>query len=266
MPGILFGGKLYTVDGLNVVSPGDLPFVTLDAGDRMVRNSDITQIVIHTTKGLWPQHVIPGAGPGGRAKAVADFWRGDKNHSAAQFVIDNNGVVYCLCDVKKFAAYHATTANPMSIGIEIYQEAGGGIYEAALQACVKLVRFLCKLCKIPYQGPKRVYNNLPLRRMITGLPGKRGLDCIGVFGHRDIAWDYIKKTSTRGRGDPGDIIFDYLFKDGMAGWDYSTGGDLVFWKGMQLMLNMFGAKLKMDGVCRPDTYDAALRFGCWLTP
>jgi len=264
MPGILFGGQLYNVDGLKVVSPGDTDFCQLDPGDRMLRSTWIRQIIIHTTKGDWPQHVIPGAGKPGAGQVVADFWRGDKNHSAAQFVIDRDGTVYCLCDVKKFAAYHATTANNMSIGIEIYQENDHGIYEAALKACVKLVRFLCKLCKIPYQGSKRVYNNLPLLRMIDGLPGHRGEDCVGVFGHRDVAWDYVKKTSTRGRGDPGDIIFDMLFADGMAGWDYASKADLAFWRGMQTLMNLAGATLKVDGVCGPATYDAANRLGYWL--
>jgi hypothetical protein len=255
---------------VRVLSPGDLPWVVLDPGDRMVRKTKwIRQIIVHTTKGTFPQHVKPGAGPAGKGQVVADFWRKDPNHSAAQIVIDNNGDIYCLCDLVKYAAYHATTANDMSIGIEIYQMNDGGIYEAALVACVKLVRTLCRVLRIPYQGPRRIYNNQPLLRMISGLPGRRGEDCVGVFGHRDLAWDYKKLTSTRGRGDPGDIIFEMLFKDGMAGWDYNARADIAFWKGVQAAVNLVrlaigGQAIKIDGICGHDTYDAAMTANLWL--
>src|SRR5690606_41324392 len=58
--------------------------------------------------GLWPQHVIPGAGKGGRDRVVADFWRNDPTHSAAHLVVDTDGSVACLADLARDAAYHAT--------------------------------------------------------------------------------------------------------------------------------------------------------------
>lgn len=267
MKGLLINGQYFSVDGLNVYAPGELPFIMLDPGDRMMRTESwIRQIIIHTTKGIWPQHIIPGVGPAGKGKVVADFWRNDPNHSAAQIVIDCNGDVYCLCDLRKFAAYHATTANNVSIGIEMYQMNDGGIYEATLISCVKLIRALCRFFKIPYQGCKRPYNRLPLKRMITKTNGTWGADCVGVFGHRDNAWDFKKLLSTRGQGDPGDLIFDALFKDGMAAFDYTLNADLTFWTNLQKQMNDKGAAITVDGICGPSTYNTALRLGFWKEP
>lgn len=268
MSGLLIGGRVVSVPGVAVIGPNEQPWAKLDAADYMLRQTKWPrQIILHTTKGNWPQHVKPGRGPGGRDKAVADFWRGDPEHSAAQIVVDNDGTGVCLVDILAKAAYHATTANEWSVGIEIYQEADGGIYEAALDSAVEIVRTICDELPIPipFQGSLRQYNNLPLKRMIAGAPGNRGVDCVGIFGHRDVAWDYKAKTSTRGRGDPGDLIVDKLVAAGMIGFDYDARSDLLYWTAMQTMLRMQGADVTADGICGPATIDAMRKLRLWRT-
>ena len=269
MSGLLIGGRLVPVQGVDLIAPGEKPWAKLDPGDYMLRDTKWPrQIVLHTTKGIWPQRIIPGKGKGDRDKVVADFWRGDPEHSAAQIVVDNDGTGVCLVDILQKAAYHATTANEWSVGIEIYQELDGGIYEAALVSTVEIVKTLCDELPtpIPFQGSVRQYNNLPLKRMIAGLPGKRGLDCVGVFGHRDVAWDYKKKSSTRGRGDPGDFIVDYLVKAGMLAFDYDARADLAYWTAMQTMARMQGeTDVVADGICGPATIAAMKKLRLWRT-
>jgi hypothetical protein len=216
-------------------------------------------ITLHTTKGTWPQHIIAGAGPGGKDKAVADFWRGDPQHSAAHIVVDNDGSIVCLADLIKFEAYHATTVNSHSIGIEIYQEANGGIYDAALRSTVELVKVLCDVVGIPMQGSSHVYKNTIIERMRNG-----GSDVVGIFGHRDNAWSFTQNTSTRGRGDPGDEIFARLRAAGLITFDIEHGAELVYWRKVQQYLNTeHGEHLTIDGICGPSTVAALRRYGLW---
>lgn len=258
--GILFGGKYYKIEGLDILSPGaGAPaWVKLDARDYMARKEWLRQLMIHTTKGKWPQPLAPDGkvkGLGGADKIVAEFWRGDPQHSAAQIVIDNDGTIACLCDLLKIAAYHATTSNPWSIGIEMYQEANGTVRQAVYDAMAKVMPFLCELGGFAYQVPGRAYNGTIIQRMKNGGP-----DMVGVFGHRDVAWDFKANTSTRGRGDPGDRIYDVARETGAEVFDFDArprGMDIVTWELRQQFLNRsFGASLKVDGIAGPGTMRA----------
>src|SRR5215468_10558095 len=167
MPGLLINGNEVAVEGLVIINPNDAEWCRLDAKDFRTRPTPwVRQIILHTTKGDSPQTVLPGKGPGGRAKATADIWRSDPTPSAAHLVIDNDGTVACLCDLATTVTFHATVSNAWSIGIEMFG--------------------------IQFQIPRLPYKNEPLRRMVEG-----GEDCVGVFGHRD-------NTARRGAGDPGD--------------------------------------------------------------
>lgn len=252
MNALLIGGLFIGVPGLEILSPGPdaPPWCQLDPGDYRARKTSwVRQIIIHTTKGIEPQHIIPGAGPSGREQVVAEFWRGDPQHSAAQVVIGSDGKVACLCDLAKVAAYHATTCNDYSVGIEVYQERDGGIYEAAIAALGLLVPALCEAFQIPFQIPT-AYDNRPLTRLVGGGP-----DCVGVFGHRD-------NTTRRGRGDPGDAVFAELELRGAERLDFEARDDLTRWKRRQQRLTTFGAKaIVIDGIAGPSTVHAMRRFG-----
>lgn len=219
----------------------------------------VHQIIAHTTKGNWPQRVIPGAGPAGSAKVVADFWRADAAHSAAQIVIDVDGSVVCLCDLARIAAYHAEGSNPWSIGIEHYQLADGGVYSATWQAGAILIEFLCEQFSIPTQIPRGPYRNRPLLRMesTTRADGRHntgGATLVGVFGHRD-------NTGNRGAGDPGDELFIRLAARGFERVDFDQLEDITKGKDRQAALNARGESLIVDGIVGPSSMAAMRRHG-----
>ncbi len=262
MSGLLIDGRLVPIPGLRIIPPashGGPSWASLDPGDYRQRTARwIRQIVPHSTKGRWPQPILPGAGPGGRGRVVADFWRGDPAHSAAQLVVDTDGTVVCLCDLARAASYHAEASNPWSVGIEMYQLGGGEIYQATIDATVRLVLGLCETLAIPAQLPRGPYRGAPLRRMETGNgPGRRntgGPDVVGIISHR---WN----TSERGRGDPGDALELALLAAGAEPLDYDRGEDIERGKRRQAALNARGERLVVDGLVGPASIAAARRHG-----
>lgn len=270
--GLLIAGRLVEVPGVHVIPPGSQPWAVLEPDDYRSRHTRwVRQIILHTTKGVWPQYVRKDAGPPGMGKAVADFWRGDPQHSAAHIVVDRDGSVVCLADLATVCAYHATTSNDWSVGIEMYQEGDGGVYEAVLESTVKVVSAICdamaiavQICDDPYQEGKIV------ERMRNGGP-----DCIGIFGHRDQAWKfpfqmtdaerkrYPQGYSSRGRGDPGDEIYHRIVSElNPERFRYSEDEDLHTWGPRQQKLNeKFGEKLQVDGIAGPSTIAALRRHG-----
>lgn len=266
--GLLIAGVVEPVPGLVVYPPAGPPafgptWCTLDPGDYRERpTSWVRQIILHSTKGQWPQAIRPGSGPPGKAQIVADFWRGDPTHSAAHLVVDLDGSVACLCDLAYHEAYHAEGSNPWSIGIEMYQLNDGSLYEATLQATATLVEFLCGKFGIPLQHPRGPYRNRPLSRMeimdhSDGIISRRqlgGPDLCGVFGHRD-------NTSNRGAGDPGDAIWRELAARGSEAIDFEAKEDILLGKERQAALNARGARLTVDGVCGPASWSAMRSLG-----
>lgn len=242
MTGLLIDGRLVPVPGVTVIQPathGGPGWAALDPGDYRQRPTPwVRQVILHSTKGTWPQYVRPGAGIGGSAKVVADFWRGDPTHSGAHLVVDTDGTVACLADLARVMAYHAEGSNPWSVGIEMYQLGDGALYRATLDATVALVQTLCHELGIPEQMPRGPYRNQPLRRMESGSGTGRhqlgGPDVVGVIGHRE-------NTSNRGRGDPGDEIFGRLAAVGFEGVDYDGEEDLLVGRRRQTRLNELDA-------------------------
>jgi hypothetical protein len=268
--GLLIRGKLEPVEGMTIIPPashGGPVWAALSAGDYRARSTTwVRQVIVHTTKGLWPQRVLPGSGPPGRAQVVADFWRGDPVHSAAHLVVDQDGTVVCLCDLAESQAYHAEGSNPWSIGIEMYQQStrdgAAGIYEATLAATVLLVAALTEIgghFDIPAQCPHGPYSNRPISRMEQGSGILRhnigGATMVGVFGHRD-------NTSERGRGDPGDEVFRRLLvEQRFEGLDYDRMEDRERGHERQEALNRRGERLEVDGIVGPASIAAMRRQG-----
>lgn len=267
--GLLVAGRIHSVAGLRVLAPasvGGEPWCRLDAGDYATRSTTwIRQIILHTTGGLWPQYVRPGAGHPGHARQVADMWsgadRGDGGaaHSAAQLVVDFDGSVACLADLAYAAAYHAEGSNHYSVGVEMCTMPDGSIYEATLTATARLMDALCwPLLPVPRQYPRGPYLNRPLVRMETGSGKTRrqlgGPGVVGVLGHRD-------NTSERGPGDPGDAIWRELAAAGFEGLDYSTDQDLSVARDRQRTLVGLGARISVDGLVGPSSLAAAADAG-----
>ena len=270
MNGLLVAGVVIPVEGVDVSNPVNSTWAKLSPDDYKRRKTSwVRAVVMHTTKGIHPQHVKPGKGPGGKDKLLADFYRGDKDHNGAHLVADNDGTAACLVDLSTAAAYHATTANDWTVGIEIYQEADGGIYEAAIATAVRLARAVCDAFDIPFQIHSGVYRaGRIVERLRDG-----GKDCVGIYGHRDQAWrfpwqlapeqrkKYPDGYAARGRGDPGDHIMLELARAGADCFDFDRDEDLTAWQRRQRKLNALGAKLTVDGVAGPSTMDALRRLG-----
>lgn len=256
--GLLVHGKVVPVPGLTVWNPLNAPaWCKLSPRDyRPRRTTWVRQVIVHTTKGMWPQAIKPGKGPVNREQSVAHYWQDDPTQSAAQIVIGSDGEVACLADLALICAYHAEMSNDWSIGIEIYQEADGSIYQAALDAALKLIAFLCDLFEIFLQVPSRKYPGSPIARMDVHCHSPGGPDMIGVFGHRD-------NTDNRGRGDPGDAVFFELRENhGADAWDYDRNEDKAKARHAQAFLNEHhNAGLSEDGVAGPKTYRAAKAAG-----
>ena len=266
--GIILDGALVGVPGVVCRPPashGGPSTNALDPGDYRPRTTWIRQIIVHTTKGIWPQPIRAGKGAGGEGARVADFWRGDPAHSAAALVVDTAGVVDCLCDLARIAPWHAETSSQWSVGIEMYQLASGAIYAAQIEATALLVDALAARLGIPQWYPRGPYRGAPLRRMEVGTGAERrqsgGPDVLGCLGHRN-------NTERRGRGDPGDEIFRALAALGWRGVDYDGGEDLAIGRVWQARLNALDARagltwrpLVVDGVCGPASLAAMRRRG-----
>lgn len=252
MTGLLIAGLLHDVPGVECLSPGagSPPWLRLSPGDYKMRQTKwVRQIVLHTTRGIAPQTIRPGRGKGGRDRVVAEFWRNDPNHSAAHIVVDSDGSVACLGDLATVCAYHATTANDWSVGIEIAQEPDGSLYEVQLASTVAVCRVICEAMGIPYQMHHAAYRNAPVERLVPG-----GRDCAGIYGHRD-------QTDRRGLGDPGGAIYARLRADGCEGFDFQKREDLDKWIGRQIKLRAMGEAVDVDGICGPGTMAAMRRRG-----
>lgn len=260
MSGILISGKTIAVDGLTITPPswrGGPSWAYLDPRDYRVRSTSwIRQIINHSTNGGWPQIVVPGRGPGGRAERCAKIWRSDPTYSGAHLLVEDD-VVYQLHDIGLIAAHHAEGSNPWSVGIEMCQFDGAHISEMTIATTAKLNIALCEILSIPEQMPDR-YHGEPLMRMEFGSGPQRrnlgGANCVGVFGHRH-------NTGNRGRGDPGDELFRQLAAAGFETLDYDREQDLEVARIRQQTLNELGADLKVDGLVGPASIAAAKRLG-----
>lgn len=272
MPGLLIGGLLVDVPGVNMMAPGEHPSARLSPGDCQPRKTSwVRQVTLHTTKGKWPQSFVPGDGSHARVLAVADYWRGDPQHGGCHIIVDGTHAV-CLADCLKVHAYQATTVNEWAVGIEMVQYADGSILESTLTSTVSIVLALCDVLGIPLQIDSAPYaNDKIIERLRHGGP-----DVVGVHGHRSNAWmfpEWIKDPAKRmtwpngyadrGRGDPGDEIFARLKKAGAMVFGFDKREDLTFWRGVQRDMNRAGEKLAEDGQCGPGTVGALRRRQLW---
>jgi hypothetical protein len=268
MPGVVISGQQVAVPGLTVNNWHDDPRLRLRIGEkgktndgRARRTKWIRSIILHTTKGIpggrdtRPQKILPGVGPtGSRAEAVASYWSTSDLPSGAHLVCDFDGSWVCLADLATECAYHATTVNDVSIGIEIYQGSGAELYDGQLNSVVSMVDFLTTRFGIQRQTPNR-YSG-PIDRLVQG-----GADCVGVFGHRD-------QTHRRGPGDPGDAIMQKLAAAGYEQFDFASREDIGTWSDRQRLVGrQIGSNLLIDGVPGPATVTTLKRLeypaGLW---
>jgi hypothetical protein len=263
--GLIMDGRVVPVPGRRVVSWKDDPLVRLKMSEDGRRRSPIAkvrQVIIHTTRGIpggkdkRAQVIRPGLGPSTWSRLnLAKMWADDDRNSGAHYVVDFDGTIYALADAVTELTYHATTANPVSVGIEIKQGGDAELYAEQLEAVADLVDVLTLELGIQRQIPSR-YRHRPFERLAE--MGGGGRDVVGVFGHRD-------QTARRGAGDPGDEIYAVLARRGYERLDFEAGEDLLRWKERQAIL-----KVPADGVPGPATTAALARRGfkggLWMCP
>lgn len=275
MPGFLLAGRAVQVPGLTIYNSADLAWCRLHPDDYRARQLRGPHLILdHTTGGLWPQRVLPGAGPGGHARQIADLWSGqdrgggERIHSGAQILVDFDGTIYCLADLVTAAAYHAEMANDASVGIEHCTTPDGSIYQATIDASVRFHLALCEPDRledglaIPFQVHAAPYPNAPLARCETGAKtashdGRVQSTCgdlYGILQHRD-------QTSERGRGDAGDALVQALVAAGAEPLDYARGEDIARGRARQARLNASGGQLVVDGLVGPASLAEARRQG-----
>lgn len=270
MPGLIISGREVAIPSVRVVNFRDDPKLRLLMGEdgrrrkapKGAKTPRVSSICLHTTRGIpggkdkRPQQVLPGAGPSTDAgRRVVDMWTRDDRYAGAHLIHDFDQTVYQIADLVDEAAYHATTANDVSIGIEIVQGGQAELYEQQIHTTLAVVNFLTAHLGIQRQIPSK-YRRRPHKRLEDG-----ALDWWGVFGHRD-------QTSNRGEGDPGSYVMDCLATIGYERFDLDAGDDLKAWRARQEWLG-FDAKDR-DGVPGPRTV-AALRKagfvdGLWACP
>ena len=244
---MLINGTVTNVDGVQIIGPHETEWSELSSGDCTPRTRWPTMVILHKTLADDPEKILDGHGPPGHAKRTADSWRNDPKHSGAHIVIGDD-LSACLADVVLVEAWDANQANLRSIGIEHCEELGGIVRRITLENGVKICLALSERCGIQLQVPRpgSYHEGQPLRRYADG-----GSSLIGFFGHRDV-------VSSRGKWDPGEVIFSMLIAAGAEPYDFNAGEDLVVWKKRQADLVARGYQLVVDGIPGPAT-TAALR-------
>lgn len=254
MPGLVISGEEVQVPGLEIVNFHDEPVLALRMGqDKRLRHTRwVRAIGLHTTKGLWPQTVLPGLGPFMNVgEKVAKYWTTSSAPAGAHIVVDWDGTITCHCDLTTEASMHGGVMNETTIGIEIFQGPApeGKLYDGQLDATVCLIDALTAIYGIQRQIPRPTWDYGLVSRMASTQALK---SIVGIIGHRNV-------TTDRGRGDPGDHIFVKLRDAGYEMWNYHSREDLEVWRGRQISLCM--ASDDCDGVPGPHTIDMLVQAG-----
>jgi hypothetical protein len=211
--GLIIDGRRYPVPGVRVVTylddPQRCPRVTKGSA-RLA--SAATAVMLHTSRGR-SGVIVPGSRVSDKAAKLVRYQVRTERKASWCITIGSAGDVWQQCDAATFATWHATVANPWSVGIELAQDRDTpDLTQAQVDACVAVVRVLCEALRIPLQLP--AIGGAPVNGVVRAWQSrKQGGDAravSGVLGHRNV-------TTSRGKGDPGDGIFRALLAAGFAG-------------------------------------------------
>jgi hypothetical protein len=228
-------------------------------------------VTVHSTKGIpggknrKPQRVYPGLGPAGNAaEANVRYWTSSDSNGGAHIVVDFDGQVICTADLQDELAYHATSVNEESIGIEVVQGEADDhafFYRRQLDRVMQVIDWLTKRFRIQRQFPGPFPGHTGwVSRLVRG-----GADCVGVHQHCD-------QTANRGVGDCGEWLRDDLRAAGYEEQDWSKDADKRIWSTRQTSLIQLGADpaIGTDGVPGPKTSSEIERLlgkkhGLWIS-
>lgn len=237
---IILGGQQIELPGVPTISwmedPRRVPKITnVTRRDRVVR-----MIFPHTVWG-YKGKLRPGKG----VSKLFVWTRAQRTRKGASwdYTVGKDGVIACQNDVATHYSWHCTHPNPFGIGIEMEQDDDGTMYEATVDSAAQLIVTLCERLSIQKQTPWDSLKDRPWAGRIARLdPGRAGIDCIGIFGHRNV-WHYPKGAeklqAERGPGDPNDYVFDRLASDHrFERFDYNASEDLDAWRIRQAALRV----------------------------
>jgi hypothetical protein len=236
MPGLIIDGRIEAGPDVPILNYKDHPELKLVPGHSMrARNTrHIQMVVAHNTKNI-PLSVRSGAG---RYSAIGErvtrFWTTNPAPAGAHIVVDHDGTITCHADLLQDAAYHAGTLNERSIGIEIYEDSDGTVYEVQIENTIKLIDWLCVRFGIQRQFPG---DGGVVKRLAGG-----GRDCYGVIGHCH--------NNPHKKYDPSIVFFQYLKEAGYQEFCFAAEDDKAYWREFQIE-----HQLAVDGIPGPETCD-----------
>lgn len=259
---IIIGGKRCEVPGAKRTLELDgEPWARLVRGQP--RTHRVQAIVAHKIIADDPEIVIESPKPisdrWGLARNTVEYWQNrdpDKDGDAdpvsgTHFVIGHDGSIVQTEDPVTFNGWHCHAGNELAAGFELREFAGGRCERATYRAGVALTNLLTRALRIQRQHPHGYKRDArghgrPLERWRQGNP--YGSDLIGVFGHRDTAWN-SRGGVERDANDPGDEFFRLLDAEGYERFDFTVGQDKAVWARRQEWLKREGYyKGVIDGI------------------
>lgn len=253
---IVISGQPIELRGVRSCSylDGTVPRVT----DRTERTRRVRAIVLHSHEGTCKGGIKPSRlvdDP--LARSLARYQTTTSRDVSWDYTVGRDGVVYAQSDPAVEYSWHATSWNPISVGIELVQDSDGSLYDGQLDALVTLVDTLTRCLRIQRQIPWR--DGGPHLGVIYRCDEKgtlKGGDMVGVFAHAN-------NTTSRGAGDPGVAPFYALHEAGYDVFDFAVGEDTRTWRDRQVRLGV-----KADGIPLDATCDAIAKtgsaHGLWL--
>lgn len=202
------------IDGRRVDTPGleticwlDDPKVPRVTDGRRRIPQAARAIVLHTVHGKAGPLSDVASVPSSRAERYARYQATTAREVSWHLTVDTDGTVVQSADIAAWTCWHATSVNGWTVGVELVQESDGTVYRPQLAAVVALCDLLCVRLGIERRVPAR--DGVPIVGVVERLKGAAG-PWSGVFGHRN-------QTTNRGKGDPGDHVFQALLAAGYAG-------------------------------------------------
>jgi len=210
---VIVGGKTHDVPGVELVTWADDPRRAPLVTDGRTRLRAPTAIVLHTSRGA-----VGGVREGSRASTQAErlarYQASTARDVSWHLTVDTDGTVLQQCDLSSWMAWHASSANGWTIGIECVQHPDSGdLWTVQLDALVRVCDSVCSVLQIPRTVPVdasgRPHSGV-VRAWQERSEGGRGERFSGLVGHRNL-------TRQRGPGDPGDAVFESLLRAGYSG-------------------------------------------------
>lgn len=259
---IPINNKDYDVPGLDTISWKDGVYSWVKhITDKSPRNRAIKNIIAHTNEGL-NSVLEQGFGPSTTiAENLVRYQVNTERQVSWDYTIDRNGTVYVQNDPVINYSWQAGFVNPSSVGFELVQvkrEDGKRVlWSGQIDKTVLLIDFLTATLGIQRQIAWDKSNNKPCLTQIQRVIDSNNF--YGILGH-------VNLTKDRGRGDPGEHIFNALRDAGYELFDVSLKEDLEVWKERQRSLGLSNA----DGIPGKQTVElikssGRSKFGLWVS-